>query len=121
MSEKRILTTEVKQLNAVTILQDIVPPTIRQTFPRQNVRYDYQDVETITVKVNDDLSGISPDEQSIALILNEQKVFAAYQPIKKEISYRLNDPLKKGDHQFTTMVKDRAGNTTRKTINFAIN
>lgn len=117
---KRIITAEIKELNAVTILQDKAPPVVEKTFPTQNIHYDYQDVEIIRVYVDDDLSGIAPNEESIALMIDGHKVYPAYQPIKKEISYRLTEPFKAGKHTLNIFVQDKAGNSTKKTIQFSI-
>ncbi len=119
-SQKRVLTTEIKEFNAVVVLQDIAPPAIKSTFPKQGVRYDYKDVEILRVFVNDDLSGIAANEESISLKVDNERVLAAYQPIKKEISYRLSDPLKNGNHTLEISVQDKAGNITKKTVNFSI-
>ena len=117
---KRVLIAELKEINAVTILKDIQPPVVVRTFPEQGGRYDYEDVEVLTATVKDDLSGIAPNEQSLTMTLDGYKLLVAYQPIKKEMTYQLKEPLNAGSHRLIIFISDNVGNFTEKTINFSV-
>lgn len=117
---KRVLIAELKEINAVTILQDIQPPVVVRTFPEQGGHYDYEDVEVLSATVKDDLSGIAPNEQSLTMALDGDKLLMVYQPIKKEMSYQLKEPLSAGSHELIIFISDRAGNYTEKTVNFSV-
>ena len=74
----------------------------------------------IKILVDDLISGIEPQESSFDLLLNDLPVFAAYQPIKKEISYRIEQPLTKGQHKIEFKVRDRMNNESAETIYFVV-
>ena len=65
-------------------------------------------------------SGIEPEETSFELTLNGRPLYIAYQPVKKEISYVFQQPLKDGPHQINFTVRDRFGNNASKTAFFSI-
>ena len=60
--------------------------------------------------MDDPISGIESEESSFELKLNDKKLFAAYQPLKKQISYILDQRLSKGQHKIDFKVVDRVGN-----------
>ena len=118
--KRQVLTGSIKSLEAVCILQDLVPPVIRSTFPADGGEYYLQDVKTLTATVNDDLSGIEPEESAITMTLDGKRTICAYQPIDKKISYNLNQHLSKGDHTMSIWLKDRSGNEASHVVNFKI-
>ncbi len=118
---RRVITAALDYLDAVTVIQDSEPPYIVNTFPAEGGYYHYQDVEVLRVKVNDALSGVSSSEKDIELLIDGEKVFAEYQPVEKEISYRLVTPLVAGPHTFSISFKDRMGHTTQRKIGFRVN
>ena len=80
----------------MTIIQDLDSPKIINTFPGNSGRYHVQDVNKIIITVDDPISGIESKESSFELKLNDKKLFVGYQPLKKQISYNLDQPLSKG-------------------------
>ena len=54
-------------------------------------------------------SGIEAKETSFNLKLNETVLYPAYQPIKKKVSYNLNNQLERGSYTINFKVKDRIG------------
>lgn len=117
---KRVLTGEVKHLDAIAILQDVTPPTFKSLHPGNGGRYPALEVDEIRVVVEDKLSGINSEENSIALELDGNPLRFAYQPRKKEVSFMLEQPLSPGKHFLHIRISDRAGNSTDKTISFDI-
>lgn len=118
---RRILTAATKTLDAVTIIRDDDPPYIVSTFPAEGGYYHYADVEVLRIKVADDLSGIESSEEAIFLAIDDTKVYAEYQPVVQEVSYRLDTPLRPGQHSLSVSVKDRVGHVIRKKILFRVN
>ena len=117
---KQILTAELEQMDAVTIIQDLDSPQIKNTFPGNSGRYHIQDVNRIEIEVDDSISGIESEEASFDLLLNDNPVYPAYQPLKKTLSYNFDQPLKEGQHKIDFMVRDRMGNESAITIYFSV-
>ncbi len=111
---------EVKQMDAIAIIQDLTPPKILSIQPGNHGRYQQADLKRIVVTVEDQLSGIDPEEKSFKLTLDSQPLLLAYQPRKQEISYQFNTPVKVGDHSISVTVHDRAGNKTTRKIIFTV-
>lgn len=118
---QRSLTTTLKSCEIVTIIQDNTPPVIAETFPASGGYYHFQDVEILRSSVRDALSGIESSEASVQLDLDGKRLFAEFQPIKGEISYRLDSPLNSGSHVMRVAVRDKVGNRTLKEIKFTVN
>ena len=117
---KQILTAELSQMDAVTVIQDLDSPQIKDMFPANSARYQIQDVREIKIVVDDIISGIESEEASFDLLLNDIPVFPAYQPLKKEISYSFEQPLSQGQHKIHFKVRDRMGNESAETIYFSV-
>ena len=117
---KQILTAEMEQMDAVTVIQDLDSPQIKNTFPGNSGRYHIQDVNRIEIEVDDSISGIESEEASFDLLLNDNPVYPAYQPLKKTVSYNFDHPLKEGQHKIDFKVRDRMGNESAGTIYFSV-
>ena len=117
---KQTITAELSNMDAVTIIQDLDSPKIKKLFPGNGGQYQSVDVNRIKIELEDSISGIESEESSFELTLNGNKLYPAYQPLKKTISYNLDRPLEKGSHQIDFMVKDKLGNKTNKTIYFSV-
>ena len=117
---KQILTAELDQMDAITIIQDLDSPQILDTFPGNSGRYHIRDVNSIRIEVDDPISGIESEEGSFELKLNGKKLYPAFQPLKQIISYNLNQPLSEGQHKIDFKVKDRLGNESREIIYFVV-
>ena len=117
---KQILTAELEQMDAVTVIQDLDSPQIKNTFPGNSGRYHIQDVNRIEIEVDDSISGIESEEASFDLLLNDNPVYPAYQPLKKTVSYNFDHPLKEGQHKIDFKVRDRMGNESAGTIYFSV-
>ena len=116
--ERNILTASLDQLHAITIIQDLVSPKILKTFPANNGYYKGSDITKIIIDVEDKISGIEAKEKSFSVKLDGKKLFCAYQPIKKQISYVFDRGLSAGEHQLNIIVIDKVGNKTEKVISF---
>ncbi len=117
---KLILTSTMGTMDAITIIQDLDSPMIKNTIPGNGGRYNQQDFNKISIQVDDHLSGIESTESSFDLLLNEKTLYPSYQPIKKIISYNFDKPLKKGSHKIEFKVRDRMNNESSETIYFSI-
>ena len=107
-------------MEAITVIQDLDAPLIKNTYPADGARYQIQDVNKIKILVDDLISGIDPQESSFELQLDGNMVYPAYQPIKKEISYSFEQPLSEGQHQVDFSVIDRFNNKAIETIYFSV-
>ena len=63
--------------------------TIIKFFPENGGRYESRDIKEIKIYIDDHISGIEPNENSFNLKFNDIKIYPAYQPIKKIISYKI--------------------------------
>ena len=114
------LTSTISSLDAITIIQDTIPPSVTSTFPAHGGHYDKRDVMNFNAFIKDDLSGIEPAEKYIAMYLDGERLYASYQPVEQELSARLDSPLRTGGHELLIYVEDRAGHHTKKPINFSV-
>jgi len=119
-NERQVLTGEVKQLDAVTIIEDIIPPVIKSIHPGNNGNYPSLELSEFKIQIDDLLSGFNPSENSFELILDDQPLIYAYQPKLKTISYELEQPLLIGEHSLQFTVKDRAGNEASQKVKFNV-
>ena len=117
---KQLLTAELENMDAITVIQDLNPPKIKSTFPGNNGQYHFGDVNKIIFKIEDDISGIEPEEKSFSLTLNDTQLYPAFQPIKKTITYNFDQPIPKGSHKIQFSVKDRMENKSNQIIYFSI-
>ena len=110
----------METMDAITIIQDLDSPIINNIFPGNGGRYYAQDLNKISIQVDDYLSGIESDESSFNLLLNEKVIYPSFQPIKKTISYNLDSPLNKGSHKIEFRVRDRVKNESNTIIYFTV-
>ena len=115
---KNILTANLDQLHAVTIIQDLIPPQILNTYPANGGHYEGKEIKKLIIDIEDTISGIEPKEKSISIKLNGTKLFCAYQPVKKQITYDLDRGLNEGNHTIDITIIDRVGNQTDRAISF---
>ena len=66
----------------------------------------------------DSISGIDPKEKSFEIKLNGNRLFCAYQPVKKQITYDIDKGMNPGNHQLDIVVDDRVGNKKNHTVSF---
>ena len=115
------ITAKLPELGVVTLLQDTIPPEIVHIFPDPSQSYTSGEIYSIECILKDNLSGIEPSEEALKIILNGEKIFCAYQPVKNELSYSLAEPLISGDYSMFISARDYAGNKMEKTIKFIVN
>jgi len=118
--ERQVLTGELKHLDAIAIIEDVNPPKIKSMHPGNNGNYPSLELNRFQIKIDDNLSGIEPIEDSFELKLDNRSLIFAYQPKTKVISYDLERPLAIGVHTIRLKVRDRAGNETSKNIEFKV-
>ena len=119
-SERRVLMGEVKQLDAIAIIEDKMPPMIKSMHPGDHGKYPSLELNKFEFKIDDALSGFEPAESSFDLILDQKPLIYAYQPKSKIISYQLDRPLALGTHTLQLSIRDRAGNKINKKIEFIV-
>ncbi len=106
--------------NIFTILEDTKSPGFLYTYPKNQQIYSKDALNKLIILLNDDLSDINPSEENFEVYLDEKRIWVAYQPIKKEISYFLGNSLAIGEHNLLINIQDRSGNSASKAIKFFI-
>lgn len=119
--DRRTMITSVRDFRPLAIIQDTRPPRVESSFPANGAHYHYQDVEVLKVYLNDDLSGIDPVEESLIMTIDNDRLYPAYQPLKKMLTCKLDVPLDSGEHILGLKIRDQAGNTMIKRIKFSVN
>lgn len=117
---KLTLKANLKEMEAITIIQDLDSPKITRFFPENGGRYQSRDVRQIRINIDDALSGIEPVEKSFSLKFNDEQLYPAYQPIQNLISYSFDKALSNGQHKLEFKVQDRLENEINKTVYFVI-
>ncbi|MEA1882293.1 MAG: M23 family metallopeptidase [Candidatus Marinimicrobia bacterium] len=118
--ERQVLTGEVKHLDAIAIIEDVIPPIIKSMHPGNHGNYPSLELNQFKIKIDDALSGFEPVEDSFDFELDHKPLIFAYQPKVKIITYELERPLPIGTHTIQFKARDRAGNETRKNIEFKV-
>jgi hypothetical protein len=106
--------------NIFTILEDTKPPNFLYTYPKNQQTYSKDTLNKLIFTLSDDLSDINPSEENLEVYLDGKRIWVAYQPIKKEISYLLSDLLVLGEHNLLINIQDRSGNLASKAIKFFV-
>lgn len=106
--------------NIFTVFEDTKPPDFLYTYPKNQQTYSKDTIKQFTIILNDDLSGINLSEEYLEVYLDGKRIWVAYQPVKKEISYFLRNSLSRGEYNLLINIQDRSGNSASKTIKFFI-
>lgn len=118
--DRQVLTGSVKHMDAIAIIEDTISPKIKSMHPGHNGKYSSLELNHFIIKIDDELSGFEPVEDSFEFKLDNQPIIFAYQPNLKEISYQLDKPLPIGIHTIQFKAIDRAGNTVSRNIEFTV-
>lgn len=119
--DNSVLIAAHNKFDAIAVVQDTVPPVVTWSYPANGSRYHYQDIKTLRIELDDELSGIDPSEESLQLLIDGNRLYPAYQPVDKELSYELEGALEQGKHTIEVHVRDKAGNLNRTNIDFSVN
>lgn len=111
---------KINKPNIFTVLEDTKPPWFNYTYPKNQQTYLKNTVKFIKIILDDDLSGINSSEDYLQVYLDGKRIWVAYQPVKKELSYKLREYLSIGGHTLLVKIQDRSGNSTSKSIKFFI-
>ena len=117
---QNIISASLNKAAVFTVLEDTQPPNILFANPKNQQRYSADSLKTLLIVIHDDLSGIDTSEETLKVFLDGKRIWVAYQPVDKEISYNLRDAITIGEHNLLINIQDRSGNSTSKTIKFFI-
>jgi len=112
--------TSLDRFETVALLLDDTPPTVKAVNIENLRSYPQDQLSEIQAELYDDLSGFEAQEASFVMSIDGQRLLAEYQPIDKELKYKLSRPLDIGGHELTIQIKDRAGNSSTVRIKFSI-
>ncbi|MFC1784323.1 M23 family metallopeptidase [Candidatus Neomarinimicrobiota bacterium] len=114
------ITAKFSEANIFSILEDTRPPWFLDIYPENQQTYSKDILEQFIITLNDDLSGIDLSEEYLTVYLDAKRIWVAYQPVDKEISYNLRNALSIGEHSLLINIQDRSGNSASKTIKFFV-
>jgi hypothetical protein len=114
------ITAKFSEANIFSILEDTLPPWFLDIYPENQQTYSKDILEQFIITLNDDLSGIDLSEEYLKVYLDGKRIWVAYQPVDKEISYILRNALSIGEHSLLINIQDRSGNLASKTIKFFV-
>jgi len=114
------ISTKISEPNIYTVLEDTKPPEFLYIYPKNQQTYSNDSLKTFKIILDDDLSGINLSEEYLRVYLDDKRIWVAYQPVEKEISYILRNTLSVGEHNLLINIQDRSGNSASKTIKFFI-
>jgi hypothetical protein len=100
------------------VLQDTVSPEILNISPRPGSRIKDR-TPTIIVGFQDTLSGIY-GEDNYSISLNHSRLIVEYDPVRNLGLHPIRKPLNTGVHVLDIVIRDRAGNVTRKQSRFTV-
>lgn len=116
----KIITAKFSEANIFTVFEDTKSPWFLFTYPKNQQTYLNDTIKKFKITLDDDLSGINSSEEYLRVYLDGNRIWVAYQPIKKEISYHLRNSLSTGEHNLVINIQDRSGNSASKTIKFFV-
>ena len=114
------ITAILRKPEIIAVLEDAKRPWLNYAYPQNGVTYKQVSFANVMITIDDDLSGINSSEKHLQIYLDGKRLWVAYQPIKKEISYDFRNPLPIGEHNLKINIQDRSGNSTSKSIKFFI-
>jgi hypothetical protein len=104
----------------IGVFEDNQRPWFNYTFPKSNQTYTIKSIKNILILLDDNLSGIYSSEEKLQVFLDGKRLWVAYQPVKKEISYTFRNLLSIGEHNLKIIIHDRSGNSASKSIKFFV-
>ena len=114
------ISAKLREPEIIAVLADTKSPSFLYTFPKNQQTFPKDTLKKIIIVIKDDLSGINPSEENMEVYLDGRRIWVAYQPIQKEISYYLRNSLVRGEHNLLINIQDRSGNSASKTIKFFV-
>ncbi len=115
-----VITAKLSEANVFTVFEDTTPPSFLYNYPENQAVYSKDSLKTIKFILEDALSGIDISEKYLKVYLDEKRIWAAYQPVEKEISYDIRNSLSLGEHNLLINIQDRSGNSASKSIKFFV-
>ena len=114
------ITAKFSEASIFSVLEDTRPPWFLDIYPKNQQTYSNDSLKTFKIILDDDLSGLDLSEEYLQVFLDEKRIWVAYQPVDKEISYILRNALSIGEHNLLINIQDRSGNSASKTIKFFV-
>ena len=107
--EGDMLKTKTSQLGNFCIMLDTVPPTIEPVRFSEN----WGNLSSVSFKIDDNFEvGKGGKSLSYEAYLDDQWILMSYNGKTESITYRFDEYLQSGEHEFRLMVTDGLGNTS---------
>jgi Peptidase family M23 len=110
-----IVVHDTHSLGRFALFTDTKSPVIRYW---KASHYNVPHQPLFSFSVRDNFSGVDPDQ--INIFMNDKRVIAEYDPERRLVFYVPFDPVPRGHYSVSIEVKDRVGNTTRRTESLTI-
>ena len=114
------VTAKFSKPDIFTVLEDTKPPWFNYSSIKNRQTYSKDTFKKFKITIDDDLSGINSSEEYLKVFIDGKRIWVAYQPVKREISYNLRTLLTAGAHNLQINIQDRSGNSASKSIKFFI-
>ena len=112
------LTAWTGSLGSYSVLQDTIPPSVRFIYPEEQSHIS--DVKPhIVVEFADSLSGLY-GERNYTMILDGNRLIVEYVPSEDLGRCLVDESLASGPHDLEIIVRDRAGNVSRRLNRFFV-
>jgi len=118
--DSNTISAKLRKSQIVGVFEDVQRPWFNYTFPKSNQIYTTDSIKNIKILLDDNLSGINSSEENLKVYLDGNRLWVAYQPVKKEISYTFRNTLSIGEHNLRINIYDRSGNSATKSIKFFV-
>ena len=111
--------TKIKTGGIYSIIKDNESPLITKKIPNVGSTYRRDHFNMLQYEITDELSGIK-DENSIAVLLDGEKIIVEYNTYRSMVFHKLKEPLELGTHTIEVMVTDNCDNINEFKGNFYI-
>jgi len=112
-----LISARLSSFGKFVLLADTVAPQVEMISPLRS--REMTRVNKIVFSARDGLSGIG-NEKNLSITLDGQFVLPEWDPEQKRITGRFMKKLLPGRHRIGIVVKDRAGNETRKILKISV-
>ncbi len=112
-----LIGTRVRRLATFVLARDTRPPSVQLLSPTDTV-LAASGRPLLRARVRDLESGFAED--SLTFLIDGRRVPSEWNPEASDLRYRTRRPLAPGPHTIVVEATDRAGNTTRRSLNVTV-
>ncbi|NQV15574.1 M23 family metallopeptidase [bacterium] len=98
------------------LLRDDQPPTVRVVGEKSSIQHG----DRLVFDIKDNTGVIPHPRHAMTAALDNQKFFPDFNPLRGELSFRVQKNLSLGTHEFSLSVEDESGNQTQFSHHFIV-